>query len=64
LGIPKAKYNSEPTDLEVNQFVRDSFNQIVKLLSQLCQQYQSQNAYIQVQIEQVDTRIVIYQLCC
>ncbi len=61
LGIPKTKYNSEPTDLEVNQFVRDSFNQVVKLLSQLSQQYQNQNAWIQVQIEQVDTRTVIYQ---
>lgn len=61
LGIPKAKYNSEPTDLEVNQFVKDSFNQIVKLLSKLCQQYQSQNTWMQVQIEQVDTRTVIYQ---
>ena len=61
LGIPKTKYNSEPTDLEINQFVRESFNQIVKLLSQLCQQYQTQNAWIQVQIEQVDTRTVIYQ---
>mgnify|MGYP002067855846 FL=1 len=61
LGIPKTKYNSEPTDLEVNQFVRNSFNQIVELLSQLCQQYQAQNAWMQVQIEQVDTRTVIYQ---
>ena len=61
LGIPKTKYNSEPTDLEINQFVRESFNQIVKLLSQLCRQYQTQNAWIQVQIEQVDTRTVIYQ---
>lgn len=61
LGIPKTKYNSEPTDLEVNQFVRNSFNQIVELLSQLCQQYQAQNIWMQVQIEQVDTRTVIYQ---
>ena len=61
LGIPKTKYNSEPTDLEVNQFVKDSFNRIVELLSQLCQQYQAQNAWLQVQIEQVDTRTVIYQ---
>lgn len=61
LGIPKAKYNSEPTDLEINQFVRESFIQIVKLLSQLCQQYQTQKTWIQVQIEQVDTRTVIYQ---
>ena len=62
LGIPKTKYNSEPTDLEINQFVKDSFNQVVKLLSQLCQQYQTQNTWMQVQIEQVDTRTVIYQL--
>ena len=61
LGIPKTKFNAEPTDLEVSQFIRDSFNQIVKLLSQLCQQYQTQNAWVQVQIEQVDTRTVIYQ---
>lgn len=61
LGISKTKYNSEPTDLEVNQFVRDSFNQVVKLLSQLCQQYQTQNTWMQVQIEQIDTRAVIYQ---
>lgn len=61
LGIPKTKFNSEPTDLEISQFVRESFNQIVKLLSQLCQQYQTQNTWLQVQIEQVDTRTVIYQ---
>jgi len=61
LGIPKTKFNAEPTDLEISQFVRESFNQIVKLLSQLCQQYQTQNAWVQVQIEQVDTRTVIYQ---
>lgn len=61
LGISKTNFNDEPTDLEISQFVRDSFNQIVKLLSQLCQQYQTQNAWVQVQIEQVDTRTVIYQ---
>lgn len=61
LGISQTKFNAEPTDLEINQFVRDSFNRIVKLLSQLCQQYQTQNAWAQVQIEQVDTRTVIYQ---
>lgn len=60
LGIPKTKYGSEPTDLEINQFVKDSFNQVVKLLSQLCQQYQTQNTWMQVEIEQIDTRTVIY----
>lgn len=61
LGIQSTKYNSEPTDLEISQFLRKSFAQITSLLSQLCQQYQSENAGIQVQIEQVDTRTVIYQ---
>lgn len=61
LGISKEKYNSEPTDLEINQFIRDSFNQIVDMLVQLCQQYQTRNSWMQVQIEQVDTRTVIYQ---
>lgn len=61
LGIQSKKYNSEPTDLEVNQFLRESFAQITSLLSQLCQQYQSKNAWIQVHIEHIDTRTVIYQ---
>lgn len=61
LGIQSKKYNSEPTDLEVSQFLRESFAQITSLLTQLCQQYQSKNAWIQVHIEQVDTRTVIYQ---
>lgn len=61
LDIPKTKYSSEPTDLEIDQFVKDSFNQVIKLLSQLCQQYQTQNTWMQVQIEQIDTRTVIYQ---
>lgn len=61
LGIQKTKYNSEPTDLEINQFLKESFAQITSLLSQLCQQYQERNRWIQVQIEQVDSRTMIYQ---
>lgn len=61
LGITKRKFNVEPTELEINQFVKNSFNQVVKLVSRLCQQYQEQNVWVQVQIEQIDTRTVIYQ---
>ena len=43
LGIPKTKFNAEPTDLEISQFLRESFNQIVNLLSKLCQKYKKQN---------------------
>lgn len=61
LGIKKTKYSSEPTDLETNQFIRDSFEQIINLISQLCNQYQEQNVWMQVQIEKVDTKTVIYR---
>ncbi len=61
LGIQKTKYGCEPTDLEINQFIRNSFERIVDLFSQLCYQYQEQNAWMQVQIEKVDTKTVIYQ---
>ena len=61
LGIQKTKYSREPTDLEINQFIRNSFERIVDLVSQLCHQYQEQNAWMQVQIEKVDTKTVIYQ---
>lgn len=55
------KYSSEPTDLETNQFIRDSFEKIINLISQLCNQYQEQNVWMQVQIEKVDTKTVIYR---
>lgn len=61
LGIQKKKYSSEPTDLETNQFIRDSFGKVTNLLSQLCNQYQEQNEWMQVQIEKVDTNTVIYK---
>lgn len=61
LGIQKPKYSPEPTDFETNQFIRDSFGQINNLLSRLCNQYQEQNVWMQVQIEKVDTKTVIYQ---
>lgn len=61
LGIQKNKFNSEPTDLEVNLFMKESFNQIVKVLYKLCQQYQDEKLEIQVQFEEVDTRTVIFR---
>lgn len=61
LGIQRTKYGCEPTDLEINQFIRNSFERIVDLFSQLCYQYQEKNAWMQVQIEKVDTKTVIYQ---
>lgn len=61
LSIRKEKAISEPTDLDVNQFIKESFNQIIKLLSQLCLQYQNEYSGIQVETEKIDTRTVTYQ---
>lgn len=61
LGLQKSKISTEPTDIEVNRFMKESFDQILKLISRLCQQYQSENSEVQIQSDQVDTRTAIYQ---
>ncbi len=61
LNIPRVYTTSEPTDLEKNQFMIESFKEINQLLGQLCQQLQNENSNNQTMIDQVDTRTVIYQ---
>ena len=61
LNIPKVNVNREPTDLEKNQFMSDSFKLINSLLSELCNQVQKENSYIKAQAEKVDGRTFIYQ---
>lgn len=61
LNIPKIDANTEPTDLEKNKFISESFKSINDLLSELCNQTQNENNYIQIQIEMVDSRNFIYQ---
>lgn len=61
LNIPKVNVNIEPTDLEKNQFMLDSFKSINDLLSELCYQTQNENSNIQTQIDKVDSRTFIYQ---
>lgn len=61
LNIPKVNFNTEPTDLEKNQFMSDSFQLINNLLSEVCNQTQNKNNNIQTQIEKVDSRTFIYQ---
>ena len=61
LNIPKINANTEPTDLEKNKFMSNSFESVNNLLSELCNQTQNENSYIQIQIERVDSRTFIYQ---
>lgn len=61
LNIPKANMRAEPTDLEKNQFMSRSFQEINNLMKELSAQFENSNANIQVDIEAVDSRTVIYQ---
>lgn len=61
LNIPKANMRVEPTDLEKNQFMSRSFQEINNLMKELSAQFENNNTNIQVGIEAVDSRTVIYQ---
>ncbi|NFI94856.1 hypothetical protein FC961_10705 [Clostridium botulinum] len=61
LNIPKASVRFKPTDLEKNQFMNISFQEINNLMKELSIQIEKDNANIHVDIETVDSRNVIYQ---
>ena len=61
LNISRVSANTEPTDLEKNQFMIGSFKSINTMLEELCNQYQSENNGYQVEIDPVDTKNVIYR---
>lgn len=61
LGIEKTQDNSKITDLEINKFLKESFKQIVHLLSDLCLQFEKENSHFQILKEQIDANSVIFQ---
>ncbi len=61
LDIPKTFLGSEPTDLEKNKFMADSFSNINIMLGELCRQLEKENSSFQVEIESVDSRTLIYE---
>jgi len=61
LNISRVNANAEPTDLEKNKFMTTGFENINKLLKELCNQVEKENSNIKIQIEQVDTRTIIYE---
>ncbi|MBU3217534.1 toll/interleukin-1 receptor domain-containing protein [Clostridium estertheticum] len=61
LNIPRVNTNSEPTDLEKNKFMTTSFENINKVLKELCNQVEIENSNIKIEIEPVDNRTIIYE---
>ena len=61
LDIPKMFLGSEPTDLEKNKFMANSFSRINFMLGELCKQLEKENSNFQVEIEEVDSRTMSYE---
>ena len=64
LGISQNKFAGEPTDLEINQFVKTSYEQIISLFSQLGEQCKDRYGNVQVQVEKIDARTTIFRFYC
>ncbi|CAG7840009.1 hypothetical protein CLOHAE12215_01425 [Clostridium haemolyticum] len=60
LNIPKTNTVCSPTDLDKNKFMTTSFNKINILLKELCNQLENDSNNIQVDIEQIDARTIVY----
>ncbi|NRT71399.1 Shedu anti-phage system protein SduA domain-containing protein [Clostridium beijerinckii] len=61
LNIKKVNSNKEPTELEKNQFMTESFQRINELMDGLCKQAQAESSCLQVNIEQIDMKTFIYE---
>lgn len=44
LGINKYQNKEEFTDLDINQFVVQSYQQVIKLFTNLCKQFENENS--------------------
>lgn len=61
LDIPKTSLGSEPTDLEKNKFMTNSFRSINIMLDELCRQLEKENSNFKVEIESIDSRTLMYE---
>lgn len=61
LGINSYQEKVLVTDLEIDQFMIDSYRQIQQIFKELCEQFQKENDGYVVLIDTVDTRNCIYQ---
>lgn len=61
LNIPKVNMNSQVTDLDKNNFMKKSFEEINNLLKEICNQLNADKVAINVEVEQLDSRTFTYQ---
>lgn len=61
IGIEKNYTNTKPTDLEVNQFITDSYKNVISLFSRLCKQYETENSEITINCEVIDSLNSLFQ---
>lgn len=61
LNISKESLRGEPTDLEKEQFMNDSFHKINNLMQELCRKIEKENDNIKIYIQSVDSRTIIYK---
>lgn len=59
--ITKIKLNSNPTDLEKDEFMANSFKNINKLLKEICNQFEEENVSIKVKIDKIDSKTNLYK---
>lgn len=53
--------NAEPTDFEIDRYVKECFTEINLLLSEVCEQYEEENKDLNVSIDKIDIRTVVYK---
>jgi hypothetical protein len=61
-GITVKNLNKEPTEFELNQFVINSFNEIVGVLGVLCLQYKEKNPNVDIWTEKIDMQTLVLRL--
>lgn len=54
--------NTQPTDLEINQFISKSFHEINEMMIELCNQVEMKNSSFQITTEEIDARNYYYQI--
>lgn len=61
LGINKYQNKEEFTDLDINQFVVQSYQQVIKLFTNLCKQFENENSGYTIVPENIDSRNNAFQ---
>jgi len=61
LGIERGRFGKEPSDFEINRFMKESYEQIIDLFILICEEYEKENKNIQVESERVDSKTVVFR---